>query len=999
MKQAADRPKAEACARVAQIEGSRLRTLRGSRMKSLNDQHDNRSQKVRCRALAAASAGALIVALACAPAHAQNAPAQDETAASSDEADEGAVITVTGTRVQRDGFQAPTPLTVIGTEQLQNATSGNVADFVNDLPQLAGSATPANSNSAVSSGLAGINALNLRNIGAARTLVLLDGQRSVASGLTGVVDINTFPQALIERVEVVTGGASAAYGSDALSGVVNFILNKKFTGLKGEAGGSVTTYGDNRSWNMSLAGGFKFAGGRGHVLLSGEIAHADGIFGTGKRDWNKTGTFLIDTNPAYVAGNGQPERLIASGAQISNSTRGGIITSTALRGIAFGPGGQPYNFVYGAQTRDPWTIGGQWQANQLNESVTLTSPEDRQGVFGRISFDVTPDVNLYVQGSWNRDHVINSSSEQYHLGDLTIRSDNAFLPQSVRDQAQALGIASFSFGKFITDLPARGTDNERIVQRYVVGGEGNFMLAGSSWAWNVYYQRGVTKASQTLPAITNNSRFALAIDAVRNPSGQIVCRSTLTAPTNGCVPLNLFGEGVASQAAIAYVIGTPHRDETFTQDVAAFSITGEPFSTWAGPVSLATGGEWRRETVDGVVDPIYSAGWRNGNFLVSKGKYDVKEGFVEVVVPLAKDLPFAHSLEFNGAVRATDYSTSGGVVTWKAGATWEPIPDIRFRVTRSRDIRAPNLADLFTAGVANTSTVRDPTRANAVTAYTGLRVGNPNLTPEVAATLGLGVVLQPRFLPGFNASVDYYNIDIKDAIGSITPQETVDFCFAGNATACAAITRGVNAGGQPVFTQILRQPFNLVSQTARGLDFEASYARPLDSIVAGAPGRIAFRFLATHYLKNYSNNGISPATDTVGSNGDNGPPDWRYTANLNYSNDSISVTLTGRGVSSGTIDNMFVACTSGCPASTTTRPTISSNYLPGALYLDASFAYKLNLGGTRVQAFFNVKNLTNKDPAIVPRDGAGGGFFAFAANPTLYDTLGRVFRAGIRFEM
>ncbi|MBO9713315.1 MAG: TonB-dependent receptor [Sphingomonas sp.] len=939
-----------------------------------------------------ASAAALIAALACGPAHAQDDTSQtDETA--------GQEITVTGTRVQRDGYQAPTPLTVVGAEQIQASTSTNAADFVNALPQLSGSATPANSNSAISSGLAGLNALNLRNLGASRTLVLLDGQRSVSSSLTGVVDINTFPQALIERVEVVTGGASAAYGSDALSGVVNFILDKKFTGLKGEVGGGVTTYGDDRSWNVSLAGGFGFAGGRGHVLVSGELAHVDGIYGTGDRKWNKTGTFIVDTNPAYVAGNGQPERLVASGVQIDTATAGGIITSTTLRGTAFGPGGSSYNFVYGSATKDPWTIGGNWQANQLNETVTLDSPEDRKGLFGRVSFDVTDDINLYVQGSWNRDHVINSSSEQYHLGDLTIKADNAFLPQAIRDQAALLHIASFSYGKMITDLPARGTDNERTVQRYVVGGEGHVQLFGSPWAWNAYYQRGTTDSSQTLPAITNNTRFANAIDAVYS-NGQIVCRSTLTAPTNGCVPLNIFGTGVASPAAIAYVIGAPHRDETYTQDVASFSITGEPFSTWAGPVSIATGAEWRRETVDGVVDPIYSSGWRNGNFLVSKGAYDVKEAFLEVVVPLAKDLPFAHSLEFNGAVRGTDYSTSGYVTTWKAGGTWEPVPDIRFRATRSRDIRAPNLSDLYTAGVANSSTVRDPTRGNAVTAYTGLKIGNPNLTPEIADTLGLGVVLQPSFIPGFNASVDYYNIDIKDAIGSITPQETVDYCFAGNTTACAAITRGTNSGGQPIFTQILRQPFNLVSQTARGIDFEASYVRPLDSIFAGAPGKVSIRALATHYLKNYTNNGISPPTDTVGSNGDAGPPNWRYTVNLNYSTDSIGVTLAGRGVSSGTIDNMYIECTSNCPATSVAHPTISSNYLPGAFYVDLSLVYKFRLGGgTRVQAFFNVKNLANKDPAIVPRDAAGGGFFAYAANPTLYDTLGRTFRAGIRFEM
>ncbi len=942
--------------------------------------------------LASTSALALIAMLASGAAYAQNPQAAQADV-------EIETMTVTGTRVQRDGYQAPTPITVVGAEQIERASSNNIADFVNELPQLSGSATPANSNSALSSGLAGLNALNLRNLGAARTLVLLDGQRSVSSSLTGVVDINTFPQALVERVEVVTGGASAAYGSDALSGVVNFILNKKFTGVKGEVSGGTTTYGDDDQWNASLAAGTEFLDGRGHLLASFEAAHRDGIYGTGDRDWNKTGTFLIDTNPAYVAGNGQPERIIASGAQISTATRGGIITNTALRGTAFGPGGTPYNFVYGSQTRDPWTIGGDWQANQLNESVTLSSPEDRKGVFGRASLDVSDDVNLYVQASWNRDHVINSSSEQYHLGDLTMRSDNAFIPASVAARLAAANITSFSFGKFITDLPRRGTDNIREVQRYVVGAEGKVDLFGDAWSWDAYYQKGVTDASQTLPSVTNNARFAEAIDAVRNPAGQIVCRSTLTNPTNGCAPLNLFGEGVASAAALAYVLGSPHRDETYKQDVAAFSITGEPFSTWAGPVSMATGAEWRRESVDGVVDPIYSAGWRNGNFLVSKGKYDVTEGFLETVVPLAKDSSLAHSLEINGAVRATDYSTSGYVTTWKLGATYEPIPDIRFRATRSRDIRAPNLAELFTNGVSNTSTVRDPTRNNAVTAYTGLRVGNPNLDPEKADTLGLGVVLQPTFIPGFNASADYYNIKIDGAIGMIQPQETVDLCFQGVQVYCDAITRGVNATGAPVFTRILRQPFNLISQQSRGIDFEASYLRPADTFFNGVDGDISLRFLATHFLENYSNTGLATPTDTAGSNSEDGPPNWRYTLSLNYSNDMLGVTLTGRGISSGTINNAYVVCTSGCPLSTTTNPTFNSNHLAGAFYIDTNFVYKFQAGESDMQAYLNIKNILNKDPAIVPRDGAGGGFFAYAANPTLYDTLGRVFKAGIRFKM
>ena len=341
------------------------------------------SKFVRRQALATASLAALVQG------HAQaQTPAQTAQAAPVEE------IVVTGTRVQRDGYEAPTPLTVVGVEQIEAAAPTNIAEFVQSMPQIAGSATPQNSNSSISSGTAGLNTLNLRNLGSTRTLVLLDGQRSVGSTLDGNVDVSTFPQALISRVDVVTGGASAAYGSDALSGVVNFILDKKYTGVKGELSGGVTTYGDDRSWKVSLTAGTAFAGGRGHFLLSGEIVAKDGIFGN-TRPWNNLGAYTV-VNPAYSATNtGVPQWLVVYGAQPSNATRGGIITSTALKGIAFGNDGTPYQFQYGSLTVDPWTVGGNWQANQFNNEGSLDGAEKRQGVFTRASYDITDDVNIY----------------------------------------------------------------------------------------------------------------------------------------------------------------------------------------------------------------------------------------------------------------------------------------------------------------------------------------------------------------------------------------------------------------------------------------------------------------------------------------------------------------------------------------------------------------------------------------------------------------------------
>ena len=475
---------------------------------------------------------------------------------------------------------------------------------------------------------------------------------------------------------------------------------------------------------------------------------------------------------------------------------------------------------------------------------------------------------------------------------------------------------------------------------------------------------------------------------------EIVCRSTLSDPGNGCVPFNVFGTGVNTAAAVDYITGVDWRKEHFEQNVGAVSIQGEPFSNWAGPVSLATGIEHRRESVRGVSDPTAETGaWYVGNFLPTFGHYTVTEGFLETVVPLAKDLPWARELDLNAAVRFTDYSTSGFVTTWKAGLTYTLIDDIRLRFTRSRDIRAPNLQDLFASGTTTNNAILDPFNDNRSTLFIGTRGGNPNLKPEKADTTGIGIVLQPRFIPGFSLSVDYWNIDINDALGSLGAQSIINYCYEGNQTFCDAITRTGNTGS---YSDLLIRivPFNLVNRIARGVDFESSYRATLDDLVSGWKGDIALRMLATHYLKNYANDGTNVPTDTVGENGLDGPPRWRWTASLSYALDPFTATLAARGISSGKLDNRLIACVSDCPLSTVIHPTIDDNHMPGAVYLDAAFSYRLMNSG--VELFVNVRNLTDKDPAITPRGPSGYPFDQFLANPGIYDTVGRTYMLGAR---
>jgi iron complex outermembrane recepter protein len=373
--------------------------------------------------------------------------------------------------------------------------------------------------------------------------------------------------------------------------------------------------------------------------------------------------------------------------------------------------------------------------------------------------------------------------------------------------------------------------------------------------------------------------------------------------------------------------------------------------------------------------------------------YHVTEAFAETVVPLAADKAWAKSLDLNAAVRGTDYSTSGYVTTWKVGATWAPIEDIRFRATRSRDIRAPNLNELFNAGGGSAPGIRNPFRGNQSETILGNSVGNPDLLPEKADTTGVGVVLQPRFLRGFSASVDYWNLDIADAIGSLSVQQIIDQCYTGNQAYCNAVSFYPDGSQRVEF--INNQPFNLVTQTARGLDFETSYFVPVKDIVERWAGDLSFRFLGTHYIKNYSSNGINTPTDTAGQNTGNGPPSWRWTATLAYDLEPVRITFTARGISSGTYDNSYIVCSTNCPVSTPDATTISYNKIAGQIFYDTSFAYRFG----NAEAFFNVRNLLNSDPVQVA---AGAGGFSYAsnlANAALYDVYGRVYRAGFRLKL
>jgi iron complex outermembrane receptor protein len=936
----------------------------------------------------------------------QMAHAQDAAAAAAPDgaADE---IVVTGSRIVRNGYEAPTPVTVIGDVQLQQQATSNAFEFINTLPAFAGSFTPSTSSQNVSSGQAGISGLNLRDLGTNRTLVLVNGQRSVGSSVTGVVDINTIPQQLIKRIDLVTGGASAAYGSDAVGGVVNFVLDTEYTGLKGEVSGGGTTYGDGGNAKLSLTGGTSFADGRGHVIVSGEFDDNAGIV-IADRKWNERGIQIVN-NPNYVAGNGQPQRLLLSQVSSDTGLPGGIIVSGPLKGTFFGPGGTPGQLNYGSLSSSSFFQGGDWQTAfaHTDGGQSLEPAQTTKNLFARVSYDVTDNINVYFQSNWNHSDDFSHAYRNEYYGGITVAANNPFLPASIAAQAKALGLTSLSMGSTNADLGVVSIQNTRTVWRNVVGANGNFSVLDTDWGWDAYYQNGLSMNSESAFNDVNLKNYNNALAAVVNPkTGAIVCASTLTNPGNGCVPFNPFGTGVNSPAARAYATGISHLNQDYEQNVWAASIHGNPFSNWAGPISVSAGIEHRDESASGqsTADDL-AANFYAGDYIPTTGSFDVTEGFFETVVPLAKDLSWAKSMDFNGAVRMTSYSASGKVTTWKVGGTYAPIDDISFRVTRSQDIRAPNLSDLYAGGTVMTNNVVNDKTGQSVPS-TQITSGNPGLLPEIAQEEGIGVVFKPTFMPGFNASIDYWNIDISGAINSISAQQVEDLCFQGNSAFCSAINGGAGLvdGGNVSSNVIKIEPFNLARQIVRGIDFEASYQTPMSVFNADWGGDLIIRGLATHYLRDYQDNSLAPPTNTVGANisGTNGgPPKWRWNVTASYINDPLNVTFAARGVSAGTYGNNLIECSISCPVSTVNNPTINSVNIAGAVYFDASISYKFDLGesGSRMEVFFNVKNLFDRDPAIVAGGPSGLPFDTVTSNAALYDVDGRIFRAGLRFEL
>lgn len=954
---------------------------------------------MKARFLTAASAAAIVLCSAQA-AMAQQA-ADAETPNVSD-------IVVTGSRISISGYKQPTPVTVVGEELLQRDAKVTIGDSIRELPSVGRSQSPGNGNGAgnVVGAISGLDTINLRNLGTSRTLVLFDGQRIVQSSITGVVDLGTVPSVLVERVDVVTAGASAAWGSDAVSGVVNMVLNKRFDGFRGSIEAGDTYAFDYRTYRVQGAYGTGFDDDRGRVIVALNYQDSPEVVYAKQRKWNKF-TNLVN-NPAYTADNNEPKYIHADGVGMSDATQGGLITGGPFKGIQFLGNGIPVPYTPGIGS-GPVTAGGDTDTMQASLD-NLAIRFDTLSAFGYASYELADWLRASVQVNYGKSHSENNSVPAIRPGSLRIALDNAFLPQSIKDAAAAYNLANP--GREITNIPLGTTNinNLSIDDKYspelfktMLGipmtylkrtlKRGVFSLGGDlggTWSWNSYYQYGKVDIWLTTNSNVKTPNYNLAIDAVVNPlTGAIVCRSTLTNPGNGCVPLNIFGVGVASPEAIKYVNAQNHENwqtQELTQQVVAASAQGTlPFGLPAGDIAVAFGAEYRTEKGVAENSPttkqrIYSV----GNFERMSGKYNVKEGFVEVDVPLL-DQSVVDQLSFNAALRVTDYSTSGTVKTWKVGLTSQVNPDIRLRGTVSRDIRAPNLNELFSEGLSTLSSAIDP-RTGTNQAIFSFSSGNPNLTPEKATTYSAGLVLTPGFAPGLSVSLDYYSITLKDAIATIGSGVVRDRCASGDTKFCDQLVYEGEPNpltGLKALSQINVMPQNLAELKVSGLDLQADYRMPLGA------GDLGLRAVG-NYIFNQSQDQLGTLVKSTGSigpdNGVSGTPRARLTTSATYTQGPVSMTLQSRFIGAAKLVYNWGP------------KDVDTNKVNARAYIDLRGSYQLT---DNVQFFGTVDNLLNKAPPIIgasPLRGQSAYYFVSSQAAGYYDVIGRIYRIGARLK-
>lgn len=954
-------------------------------------------------------------------------------------------VTVTGSRIRRTtDFDTSNPTTVVDDSYMKNLGIVNVGDAVQQLPSNVSSFTPdttGNSNFFAGSTIANLRGLN--PFFGSRTLTLVNNRRFVPTNQGDGVDLNFIPSVLIDRIDSVTGGASAAYGSGAISGVQNIFLNRTLDGGRIDVDAYQTGQSDGQDRHAGFAYGTGLLDDRAHFVIGYEYQKTDPVDCL-DRDWCQNGTGFI------TGGAGEPSNVLASDVRSNQVSYAGVFNNfvpgaaTAQQATADGTGLTTFDIGQGESTV-PFNnvVGG--DGVSIYKYTNLRAPLKRNVATGLFTFDLTDRTTMDLDVSWGKVETTNITGALNDNLDA-IHPDNAYvqLNPGLMGPGGVDPVFGASLNKDWTSQLDSHSTFTTDVKRAALGFNGQF--GDSSWTWEGYYQYGKTNREQLVADNRHLNAYLMAVDSVLDSNGDPVCRVTrdgfaaaaavtpsyaLADPriADGCVPLNPFGTQPIPQAAHDYAFGFLDENLDYTQQVAAFDVSGDIWDGIgdAGPFQLAAGAEYRREVGHNIGSQNGAPDWVRTDYLIQygetfAGRVNVTEGFVELNTPLLRDKPGAQRLSFDTAIRQSRYKNTGlegttrqtrthDFTTWKISGLWDPVDWFRIRASRSRDLRAANFRELYYG---------QKIHAGGAFGYCGPAgtfqadpcdwslEGNVDLKPEKADTTTVGVVFTPRErLSGFQFAADYFKIEIQDAIQQANVRRVLDGCqISGLQEFCNLLVPDVpgdyqyDPAANTGIDQLRALSFNGSGYSYKGIDFSGNYVVDLTG-----DNNINFRLIATKMLEQkFQPTPGQPFVDIVGQTGTSNSflsdyqPTAEWVANLSaaYNRGPLNVTGQVRYVSSGVMN--YYGITPNDPGYATASPplvTMSTNHVPSYSVWTLAASYDFQTQGPDMQVFGAIDNLFDKNPPVAAGSGFGGNSNG-GTNAVFFDTLGRAVRLGLR---
>lgn len=975
-------------------------------------------------------------------------------------AQDGQRVEITGSRIRSAAAESASPVQVISQREIAQSGAVTLQDLLTKNPALGSLPTFSRTNSNFDNLNSGVAVVDLRNLGEERTLILVNGKRFV-SGVPGssAVDLNAIPTEFIERIEILTGGASSTYGSDAVAGVINFILKKDFEGLVLDASVGQSSRSDDKKQKFSATWGANAAGGKGNVMLH---------FG-----YTKQGAVYSRDRDGLAVDN-------ISDAVLKNSFLGvaaskdDIFKYTAPFFSSFAPQGRVFfdtnGTADGGAVNRTFDINGNIIPNNTNGAGgatptgfnrqalrTIAIPTSRYTFAGKGDFELAPNHRSYLEGTYVTTKT-NAQLEPFPLDSADSGSGlypatgngpaeflvngrllaNPLIPTALLNQftdTDGDGLRDYSFTKRLSEVGSRGSSAQTDTFRIATGIKGTLM----NWDYDVYGIYGANRRSQTASGQYNVNSFRQAMEAIPDVDDidgdgnvtEAICRDA-QARAQGCVPANVFGFNSLSPEAVAWITAPATLRTQVTQRVVGATVSGEPMRLWAGPLGVAAGVEYRKESSLSEPDALYQLGLNGSNAIpITKGEFSVKELFVEGKLPLLKDAPFARSLAISGAIRGSDYSTVGSTFSWNGGLEWAVNRSVKVRLTRALSTRAPNIAELFQPPSQDFPAVNDPcvgvtatstdARSVACRAAPGVNAniaangsftlnqadiqgtsgfdrGNPKLNEEKGRSTTIGLVVTPFGIPLLNNTVftaDYFRISIADAIVATPRQFLLSQCYGGDASFCQFVTRrptavGANSAGS--LDRVDTAVSNSGGYFTEGIDLTGAWQGTM------AGGRMTAQVSYTYTKKGDLIPLPGSAPDPFA--GEVGTPKHKATFGVGYTRGGWGASALVSYLGKQYLDDQWLTgvCTEFDAAGENCLTTLTpkSVSIPGKAYLDMQLTYTRG----KLQYYFGIDNLfdtKNKrcdTNALIGGENGGcsTGTGTFAGD----DPIGRRFYLGLR---